>query len=299
VQELKDLADEKGIILVSPSSTAGSLAIADDNVFRFCPSDSLEGEAISALMLKDGIKAVVPVWRDDAGNIGLHVATRASFVSGGGEMSEGVEYGVDVQDFSSVITALSGQVQSFVDAHGASSTAVYLAGFDEVTSLLVLASTDPVLSSVRWYGSDGVALSNVLISNAAAAEFALSRGYPCPIFGLEEKDRNIWQPLADRIEARSGVYPDAYALAVYDAAWVIAKTYLSIGGGIDDLALLKQKFIETAAAYSGATGNTALNAAGDRLSGAYDFWKVRSSDPGFFWTRAGSYESMTGQITVY
>lgn len=299
VQEVKAVADERGIIVVSPSSTAGSLAIANDNVFRFCPSDDLEGQAISALMAHDGITAVVPVWRDDAGNEGLQIATRAYFTSSGGEMSEGVKYGADVQDFSPVVASLSSQVASASEKYGPSSTAVYLAGFDEVSSLFSLASKDPVLASVAWYGSNGVALSDALLADSGVAAFASSRGYPCPILGLQEKDRDIWQPLADRIKERSGVYPDAYALAAYDAAWVIARTYISAGGGTDDLALLKQKFVEAAAAYSGATGNTALNAAGDRLSGNYDYWEITSGPAGFFWQRVGAYDSLTGAITFY
>ena len=299
VQAVKTVADDKGIIVVSPSSTAGSLAIANDNVFRFCPSDDLEGEAISALMAHDGITAVIPVWRDDAGNEGLQTATRAYFTSSGGVMSEGVKYGADVQDFSPVVASLSSQVKAASEKYNPSSTAVYLAGFDEVSSLLSLASKDPVLASVAWYGSNGVALSESLLADSEVAAFASSRGYPCPILGLQEKDRDIWQPLADRIKERSGVYPDAYALAAYDAAWVIARTYISGAGSTNDLALLKQKFVEAAAAYSGATGSTALNAAGDRLLGTYDFWEITSGPAGFLWRRVGGYDSSTGALSFY
>ena len=40
---LKPFVDENGLLLVSPSSTAGTLAIPGDNVFRFTPADSVEG----------------------------------------------------------------------------------------------------------------------------------------------------------------------------------------------------------------------------------------------------------------
>ncbi len=81
------------LIVVSQSSTAGSLAIAGDRVFCLTAADSLEGVATAALMWDDGIRAVVPVWRGDAGNQGLHTATRAAFVARGGTGSAGVGYG--------------------------------------------------------------------------------------------------------------------------------------------------------------------------------------------------------------
>lgn len=86
VAHLKSFVDANDLLLVSPSSTAGTLAIPGDNIFRFTPADSVEGAAISALMWKDGIRAVVPVWRDDAGNAGLEMATRAAFSARSGSV---------------------------------------------------------------------------------------------------------------------------------------------------------------------------------------------------------------------
>ena len=100
VAYLKSFVDENGLLLVSPSSTAGTLAIPGDNIFRFTPSDSLEGEAVSALMWDDGIRAMIPVWRNDAGNAGLEAATRAHFHERGGVVYEGVRYNADTQDLS-------------------------------------------------------------------------------------------------------------------------------------------------------------------------------------------------------
>lgn len=69
---LRPYADARHIPLISQASTASSLAIAGDNIFRFCPGDTLEAQAITALMWHDGIRTLVPLWRGDAGNDGLH-----------------------------------------------------------------------------------------------------------------------------------------------------------------------------------------------------------------------------------
>ena len=57
VSLIKPFVDRrKDIIIVSQSSTAGDLSIAEDNIFRFAPDDGLEGEAITALLLHDEIE---------------------------------------------------------------------------------------------------------------------------------------------------------------------------------------------------------------------------------------------------
>jgi branched-chain amino acid transport system substrate-binding protein len=295
VARLKPYVDANGILLVSPSSTAGSLALAGDNIFRLTPGDSLEGIAVSALMWDDGVRAIIPVWRDDAGNSGLEAATRLRFSSLGGAVLEGLRYDAAASDFSATAASLAARVQQAIDQHGAASVAVYLAAFDEVVGLFGSAAAHPVLGTVRWYGSDGVALSEALTGSATAAAFAEQVGYPNPIFGFDESARDVWVPLADRIRARSGVAPDPFALAVYDAAWIAAQAWLAAGqgAGID---ALKQAFTVAAGNHFGATGWTVLNAAGDRRYGDFDFWAVRRIDGAPRWVRTAQYETRTGRI---
>jgi ABC-type branched-subunit amino acid transport system substrate-binding protein len=45
--------------LVSPSSTATSLSLPDDSIFRFCPDDFIQGPAIAAMLTDAGITDVV------------------------------------------------------------------------------------------------------------------------------------------------------------------------------------------------------------------------------------------------
>lgn len=295
VAALKAYADDSDLLVVSPSSTAGSLALAGDNILRFTPADSLEGIAVSALMWDDGIRAVVPVWRADAGNQGLHRATRARFTALGGTVSDGFEYGASATNFAPVVAALRAQVEQAVAANGAAQTAVYLAGFDEVAALFGAATGDAVLEGVRWYGSDGVALSQALLDDATASAFAARVGYPNPIFGLGESTREAWEPVAARIAARAGLAPDAFALAVYDAVWVAAKAYVATGPS-PSFETLKAQYVATASSHFGTTGWTILNAAGDRRYGDFDFWAIRPNGGGFRWERVAQYELQTGLL---
>jgi len=293
VERLKPFVDASGMLLVSPSSTAGTLAIVGDNVFRFTPSDSLEGIAIAAMMWADGKRTIIPVWRDDPGNAGLEKATRAAFTALGGTVLPGIK---TTGEFPAIAAQLSALVRAAAAQSESTKLGVYLPTFDtDAVALFEAACTDSVLGSVHWYGSDGAARAEVLLASAEAAEFATRVGYPNPIFGLEEGARDIWEPLAARIRARSNTEPDAFALAVYDAVWVVARGYVASGATLS-IDQLKKAFTTAASTHYGATGWTALNDAGDRKYGDFDYWGIRMVNGAPQWTLVAKYETRTGRV---
>ena len=297
VAMIKPFADAHNILVISQGSTASSLAIAGDNIFRFCPNDKREAAAIVALMQHDGIHAIVPLWRNDAGNNGLHDSVKAAFENIGGTVTSGFQYQPTTTDFSAATASVASQIQSLVTA-GAdpNSIAIYLAAFDEAVGVFHSAAANFTLSSARWYGSDGVALSAALTGDASASAFAASAYYPNPTFGLDDALQNLWQPVADAIEARTGITPDAFALSAYDALFVVERA-LRVTGNLKDFSSFKSAFVDAANAYSGVTGSTALDTAGDRLSADFDFWAVRQVNGTFSWVRIGTYTN--GTITLF
>jgi len=297
VAMIKPFADAHNILVISQGSTASSLAIAGDNIFRFCPNDKREAAAIVALMQHDGIHAIVPLWRNDAGNNGLHDSVKAAFENIGGTVTSGFQYQPTTTDFSAATASVASQIQSLVTA-GAdpNSIAIYLAAFDEAVGVFHSAAANSTLSSARWYGSDGVALSAALTGDASASAFAASAYYPNPTFGLDDALQNLWQPVANAIEARTGITPDAFALSAYDALFVVERA-LRVTGNLKDFSSFKSAFVDAANAYSGVTGSTALDTAGDRLSADFDFWAVRQVNGTFSWVRIGTYTN--GTITLF
>ncbi|MEO5588663.1 MAG: ABC transporter substrate-binding protein [Gemmatimonadaceae bacterium] len=296
VSAIKAYLDGNGVIAISQSSTAGSLAIAGDNVFRLTPSDTLEAVALVGLMKADGVKTIIPFWRNDAGNVGLQVATRALFASVG-NVKAGVQYEPTTTDFAAALASLRTQVQAAITERGGTAgVAVAHAGFDEVTDIFRLAAADPVLSSVRWYGTDGTALNEPLRMNATAAAFAKQVSFWTPTPGVDEGARARWEPVAVRIAAKAGAQPDAFALAVYDAVWIAAQAYLAVGGA-GHPAALKAAIVTAADGFYGASGWTKLNAAGDRKFGDFDFFSLSQSGSGFTWKLAGQFNTQTGGLT--
>jgi branched-chain amino acid transport system substrate-binding protein len=297
VAMIKPFADAHNILVISQGSTASSLAIAGDNIFRFCPNDTREAEAIVALMWYDGIRAIVPLWRNDAGNNGLHDSVQSAFQLQGGTVEAGYQYEPTTSDFSVATGSVASQIESLIGGGADPSTiGVYLAAFDEVVDVFQSAQENTTLSNTAWYGSDGVALSAALTGDSTAAAFAASVGYPNPIFGLDDTLQNEWQPIADAIEARTGITPDAFALSAYDALFVVQRALEDVGD-LRDFPAFKAAFVDEADAYEGVTGSTALDAAGDRLKRDFDFWAVQPQGGGYSWVRIGTY--IDGVLTLF
>src|SRR6266481_4262738 len=274
VAMIKPFADAHDILVISQGSTASSLAIPGDNILRFCPNDRREAEALVALLRHDGIRAIVPLWRNDAGNNGLHGSVKIRFQALGGRVTPGFRYETNTSNFSAATHAIASQIGTLIGSGiNPSAVAVYLAAFDEAVDVFHSAEANSTLANTAWYGSDGVALSAALTGDSSAAGFAASVGYPNPIFGLPDTLRNRWQPIADEIEARTGITPDAFALSTYDALFVV-QLALQHPKPLKNFDRFKAAFVEEADHYRAITGSTTFDAAGDRLNGDFDFWTV-------------------------
>jgi len=277
-----DYANANNLIFVSQGSTASSLALPNDTLFRLAPNDKLEGAAIAALMRADGIDTLVEVSRDDAGNAGLRDSTMNAFIADGGTVVNGITYSAATTDFAPTVTSLGTIVRGIKNSKPSAKIAIYLAAFDEAVNIFDLARLDSDLASLRWYGGDGVVQSQALLAKSAVAAFGATTQFTAPNVGLDDATRDVWQPVSDQIKARVGFTPDAYALSVYDAAWVIALSFIESRGADD---LRKTSFARNLQRYWGLTGSTAVDANGDRKSGNFDFWTIRDSQ----WIRTSQY----------
>jgi branched-chain amino acid transport system substrate-binding protein len=298
VAAIKPYADAHNILVISQGSTASSLAIPGDNIFRLCPNDTREAEALVALLRHDGISAIVPLWRNDAGNNGLHDSVQIRFQAFGGTVTSGFRYEPTTTDFSAATASVASQVENLIaGGRDPSTVAVYIAAFDEVVDVFHSAQGNTTLSNTAWYGSDGVALSAALTADSSAAAFAASVDYPNPIFGLPDSLRSEWQPIANAIQARTGITPDAFALSAYDGLFVVQRALNDVKQPNKNFDNFKAAFVQKANAYHGVTGSTALDPAGDRLNGDFDFWAVRLEGGTYIWVRVAAYSN--GVITLF
>jgi len=290
VGAVKALADSLGILVVSQGSTASSLAIADDFVFRYVPGDQIEGAAMANTMYTSGKQAIVTLARNDAGNLGLQNAVTTFFTNAGGIAVSAGNYDPTATDFSATLTAVRNEIQNFNATYPLTSIGVYLASFDEAVALFNQAATDPVLASVHWYGGDGFIRNEALLADPLASQFAVNTQFFSPEFGLPSSSETTWAPLLADVYARSGVVGDAYTLTAYDAMKVIAKMIENNQGIPTSNSTFKTEFFNLSNSHSGATGVISLNAAGDRSNGSFDYWGVEVINGVYGWVYVGSSE---------
>jgi branched-chain amino acid transport system substrate-binding protein len=113
------------------------------------------------------------------------------------------------------VNTLSARISQAITGYGNASVAVSLLSFEEAAGILAQARNDPVLSTVKWYGSDGIAMSEALVANSEAARFAMTVGLLCPVYGGHTGNQ---MAIVRQIEEKIGRQPDAFSLAAYDAA---------------------------------------------------------------------------------
>ena len=306
----KDFADKNGIILISPSSTAPTLAIEGDNIFRFVPDDLNQAKAISKIMWNQGIRVVVPFWRNDVYGSELIRAVRANFQAMGGVFDTDAEklgytprtgilaaslHRINFIMWENALKSLESRLQIAISQYGIDKVGVYVVSYDEVTPIFIQAYSHPVLSKVKWYGSDKSALNEALVRHYESASFAANTSFCNPIssFGnnnTKSDNGNSYDNLLDKIRKEIHTEPSPYSAAAYDILRVAAiaenMTRHNNNNNMNNITDFqgihgfRDAFVHAAKSYVGVTGNTTLNNMGDRAQGEYDFWKVKAIKAG-------------------
>ena len=293
-----DFADRNGLTLVSPSSTAPSLAIADDSLFRLVPNDARQGVVLAdiihnqqggilaGLLNESGAEHVVAVVRNDswgrglydsaAARLGMHNITASQIVH--------LEHGTD---WASAASRLNASVSSaLVDGPAA----VLHVGFrGDFAALAAEAGRYPALRGVAWYGTDGVAGAQSIIADAVAQEFADAVNLTATKFDVANGTRLAAVDAA--LRARGVAAPGVYVYASYDAVLVLAgaaeramSAASAAGAAPYSAAAVRGEVRAAAAAYDGALGDIELNRAGDlRSPNGYAAWTVEGGE----WKRVG------------
>ncbi|MDD3856619.1 MAG: ABC transporter substrate-binding protein [Methanoculleus sp.] len=279
LEAVRAYADEHGILVVSTMSTAPSLAIAGDNVYRFVPPDTYQADVMAYYLRKQGVTAIVPVWRGDVWGDELEKLTAAAFVRGGGKVLDGVRY-TPGQEYGAMTADLDARVAQAIAAHGNEKVAVYLVSLDEADRIMEAAVATENLPKVRWYGCDGSVLLDSL-ATGNAARFAAETKFTCPALWNQESVASNTATI-QKMREILGRHPDGYGLATYDALWIVAMARTETDTA--DVAVLKTAVGRTAEESGGPLfGPAHLNSAGDLSSAHYTFWTVSADGAAYRW----------------
>jgi len=296
VASILEYANENEILILSPSSTAISLALPD-YVFRFAPNDTKQSHAIASLMIEDGMKVLVSVNRDEIYGNELINATRSDFETLGGVLADSQVYSLDVDDYSALATDVNSAVATLLNSYTADQIAVLLVSFEEAEEILAAAGTYENLRAIHWYGSDGNAQLSSLITNSSVKEIATDMHFTAPTFG-ENEDSEIDDMVRIRVGMSTGhLSVSMDAVFAYDALNVLFLSYIRFTS--QDRYSLVEIFPVYSQSQYGASGWGELDQNGDRVYSSYDFYSVLSTG----WSRTASYHfspaSMEGQLIRY
>ena len=287
---IKPIADSLGILVVSPTSTAGSLAIPNDMVFRFSPGQAILGAAMSQSYINQGKQALIMIARNDAGSTGLQTALASHFTNAGGVAVEAGFFNGSDTDFSTVLAEVKTQILNLSSTYSTAQIGVVTSSFDETTLLFNQAASDPVLSTVNWFGGVGFFKNQAILNDPIAAQFAVNTQFYSPGFSLPLSEQNVWQPLLASIYSTIGVQGDALSLCAYDVMSVFGKMVRDYNTVPSSADAKKAAFQESANSFLGATGIISLDANGDRSNGVFDFWGLQNNNGTYEWVFVGQSE---------
>jgi branched-chain amino acid transport system substrate-binding protein len=285
---------ENNILLWSPSSTAPTLRIADDNLFRMCPDDTVQAPAIAEMLWSWGIEAIIPILRADAWADGIMNILVPEYEAKGGFVAESIRYQTESREFSSYLASAESMAQDLVDTYGAEHVGVELICFGEDGSPLLTQVEDyPTLWRLMWFGSDGSAMTQLILDNAPsqAAHLVVPSTYAAP--GKSE----VFDNLYNRYVASTGVSMGYYSACTYDIMTTLFESITS-AQSTDPTDLIPLQFQVTYGKW-GASGWTQLNEAGDRKASNYNIWGFSYLDDEPVFALYGMYDGAAGTVAWY
>ncbi|RLE49759.1 MAG: hypothetical protein DRJ31_03725 [Candidatus Methanomethylicota archaeon] len=283
-------AETNKIVVLSPSSTAPSLAIPDDMLFRTVPTDLAQGDAIAKILWNKGVRKAVIMYRNDDWGVGLNNVISEKFTELGGEV-ESIPYDPYAEEYSADVATLVDKVNAFGTGED---VGVVLVSFeDDGIDILTLAKEQDVLMSVKWFGTDGIAYSSKIAS--AVGDVCEQVGLVATIYSPAKSVKK--EQFMEKYEAEYGMSPHPYSMNLYDSAWILALSVLE--ARTYDGEVIAKVLPKVADNYFGVSGWTKLNEAGDRAYGDYAITAVKLINGTYTWVDVGSYSAATGAVTWF
>ena len=283
--------NDNDMLMWSSSSTSPLLAIADDNLYRMCPDDTIQAPAISRMIQSMGVKYVVCIYRGDAWADGIMNFFEPHFVANGGVILEKIRYAGEATEFANYLQAAEDKLAPAVAQYGVDACGVEIISFSESVTMLTQAEDFPTVYSVKWFGSDGTSLTQQFIDDAPtqSAHVRLYSTLAAPA----ETDK--FTGLYDRYFAQVAQPFGYYSACSYDIGWVLADSMLS-AQSTDALDLIPLQMTVSNNNF-GSSGWNKLNAAGDRAGSNYQIWGYGDIGSGLQNVVYGMYDAIADGVS--
>lgn len=296
-REVLAFANANQIMFISPSSTAPGLAIVDDWLFRFCPSDALQGPAIAKSIQESGAQQVIFAWRGDTWGDGLQKATAEALGELGIQVyPQQLRFDPLLEDFTVQAATLNDYVKDLV-AQGVALNEIGIAAisFEEIVPFLMAANAYPQLKQVTWFGSDGTAYSAALAGSPVAAAFALETKFiSTKSRPAAETEQSRFEHVRQHIQNTLNRETDAYSYNTYDMVWSLAMAIDEAGYDAAAVKAILPRVANDWTKVYGAGGHLVLNDAGDRAHADFNLLFLNDK---LEWELVGIYNSAGDAVT--
>jgi branched-chain amino acid transport system substrate-binding protein len=286
--------DQNDMLLFSPSSTSPLLAIADDNLFRLCPVDTLQAPAMAEMLTSYGIEAVIIMQTADAYGDGVYNIIVSEYENRGGVILERIRYAVESSEFSNYLEIADGIAKDAIDEYGQEHVGVLLVATSGAVTMVTQAPDFPNVYSLKWFGCDSTSLVQQMIDDATTAANHLK------IFSTNASpgESDKYNDLDERYRSIVGQQPGYYVTTTYDISWILATAVLETQSmdATDVIPIID----DVAYNYWGASGWCRLNDEGDRYGSDYLIWGYGENAQGEVDNVCyGLYQSTTGEVIWY
>ncbi len=295
VRAVKSFADAHKIVCISPSSTAPGLAVPDDYIFRVVQTDAAQAKALAQVVAELGYTKVAIIGRDDDYGRGIADLFEKLFKERYGGTVKKLMYTPDLPDYSTEVQRLAEMVSEL----GADEkTAVLIIAFDaDGLNILGHARLNPVLSKVRWFGSESLKRPTFIPPEAPAeigefvASVKLTGLFPSP-------ERNpVVEFFEKEYRSKYGKDPTPYSYYTYDAAWLACLSVLAAGKY--DGEAVKEVLPTVAEKYIGASGYKRLDENGDCAGSDYRIWMVVVEAGEYKFKEVGSWSFTAEKVSFF
>ncbi|MGI6026908.1 MAG: ABC transporter substrate-binding protein [Candidatus Scatomorpha sp.] len=250
------LANEEGVILITPSATADSITTEDDYVFRSCFRDSLQGDIAAAYVASMGYTKVGTIeCSADTYSMGLVASFTAACEQRGIEIVAAESTAtMDAQDFTN-------QWAAMVSAGAELVYAIYY--YDAVGPFLIPQARAAGYTGAIM-GADG--FDGTLDYISEGTDLTAFND----VFWTNHYDPSdpseATAAFVDAYEAEYGTAPMSFAALTHDCL-LIVQTAIETAGTADDIAAVRDAMADTSVVYDGVTGTFSLDESGTPTKG--------------------------------
>jgi len=288
-----EYVNENDMLLFSPSSTSPTLAF-DDNLYRLCTNDFVQGEVIADIYEELGKEAILIYHRDDSWGSGLADVIEAECISRGIDVLGKVSYDPsnlnfpdDARAFETILAGSGYTMEQLV---------FQAVMFDEINDLLweVEWLDAPFLEGVQWIGCDGTSKNQRVIDEYPYL------GTHLKIYGTYQAPDYLdpsYVALAERYATLTGSELGFYMAAEYDILWILAEAVINAGSW--ETEAVRGEIEAIVDGYQGVSGQSTFDENGDRVGADYDIWGYGWIDEEASNIKYGYYDLETDSITFY